>query len=110
MANKELRAELRIAVSRRGALSAGSQTFPCVVQDLSDSGMLFMCTRPLIVGQTMEFKCELLPDRTLECVIEIVHASDVGVGAKIIEIDEKSAKLIQLFLQEHFSRDDRRWV
>lgn len=110
MANKELRAELRITVTRRGALSAGPESFPCVIQDMSDSGMLFMCTRPLIIGQTMQFKCELFPEQTLECMIEIVHKSNDGVGAKIIEIDEKGAKLIQLFLQEHFTGSVKRWV
>ncbi|MGD2139857.1 MAG: PilZ domain-containing protein [Burkholderiales bacterium] len=110
MKNKELRAELRIAVTRRGALSAGAEKFPCVVQDMSDSGMLFMCTRPLIAGQTLQFRCELFPEKTLECMVEVVHMNDDGVGAKIVEIDEQGAKLIQLFLQEHFTDGVKRWV
>jgi len=111
MKNTELRAELRIEVTRRGALTAGgAEGFPCVVQDMSDSGMLIMCTRPLIVGQTLQFKCDLFPDKTLECVIEVVHISEDGVGTKIIEIDEPGMKLIQLFLQEHFTDKVKRWV
>lgn len=110
MENTELRAELRAAVTRRGALTAGTESFPCVVQDMSDSGMLIICTRPLIVGQTLHFKCDLFPEKTLECMIEIVHISEDGAGTKIIEIDEQGAKLIQLFLQEHFTDNVKRWV
>lgn len=107
---KELRAELRAAVARKGALSVGEESFPCVVQDMSDSGLLIMCTRPLIVGQTLKFKCELFPDQVLECMIEVVHIGEAGVGAKIIEIDETGAKLVQLLLQEHFTGTVKRWV
>ena len=77
---------------------------------MSDSGMLIMCTRPLIIGQTLHFKCNLFPEKTLECMIEVVHTSEDGVGTKIIEIDEQGAKLIQLFLQEHFTDNVKRWV
>lgn len=110
MKNTELRAELRAAVTRRGALTAGNESFPCIVQDMSDSGLLLMCTRPLIVGQALRFKCELFPEKTLECMIEVVHKNDDSIGTKIIEIDEQGAKLIQLFLQEHFTDNVKRWV
>ena len=110
MAHKELRAELRAAVARKGALSAGEGSFPCVVQDMSDSGLLIMCARPLIVGQTLQFRCELFPDQALECLIEVVHVGENGVGAKIVEIDEAGSKQIQLILQEHFTGTVKRWV
>ena len=110
MDKTELRAELRVAVTRRGALTAGDERFPCVVQDMSDNGFLIMCTRPLIVGQVLHFKCELFPDKVLECMIEVVHIGDAEVGTKIVEIDEKGGQLIQLFLQEHFTDTVKRWV
>lgn len=110
MDNTELRAELRVAVTRRGALAAGEERFPCVIQDMSDSGFLIMCTRPLILGQVLQFKCELFPEKVLECVIEVVHSSDDGIGTKIVEVDEKGAQLIQNFLQEHFTDTVKRWV
>jgi hypothetical protein len=43
-------------------------------------------------------------------MVEVVHMNDDGVGAKIVEIDEQGAKLIQLFLQEHFTDGVKRWV
>jgi len=110
MAKKELRAELRVEVTRRGELTAGETSFPCMVQDMSDSGLLLICTRPLPLGQSLHFTCELFPDQPIECTIEIVHTSEAGVGAKITKIDGKGAKLLQLFLQEHYTDNMKRWV
>ncbi len=110
MKDTELRAELRAAVTRRGALTAGGESFPCVVQDMSDNGFLLMCARPLIIGQTLQFRCELFPAQVLECMIEVVHVGEAGVGTKIIEIDDSGGKLVQLFLQEHFTDTLKRWV
>ncbi|NIO38774.1 MAG: hypothetical protein GTO41_00370 [Burkholderiales bacterium] len=110
MKNGELRAELRAEVTKRGELNAGVENFPCVVQDMSDSGLLIMCTRPLNIGQTLHFKSELFRDKFLECMIEVVHIGENGIGTKIVELDEQGRKLIQLFLQEHFTDQVKRWV
>ena len=68
MKGRELRAEARIAVREKGSLSAGSLNigdawFPCVVQDMSDSGFLILCSKDLSVGQVLEFRCELFPEK-----------------------------------------------
>ncbi|UCD69583.1 MAG: PilZ domain-containing protein [Betaproteobacteria bacterium] len=109
MKYRELRAEMRATLTRRGALIAGSHHIPCVVQDMSDNGLQIMCTRPLIVGQTFQFRCELFPKRSLDCMIEVVHVGEAGIGTKIVEVDERGAKLIQLSLQEYFTAPVRRW-
>jgi len=103
MTKTELRAEVRVSVSRRGALNVGDNWFPCLVLDMSDNGLLIMSTRELALGQTLEFRCELFPEKMLECKIEVKHVGDAGAGAKITEIDEKGAKLCKLFLEEQYS-------
>jgi hypothetical protein len=103
MKMRELRAEARVAVSRRGALSSGGDWFPCLVLDMSDSGMLLVSSRDVVVGQLLDFRCELYPGKALQCTIEVRHATEAGVGAKIREVDEKGAALVRLFLQEQFS-------
>jgi hypothetical protein len=103
MKKLELRAEARIPVSRRASLNSGDAWFPCLVMDMSDSGFLIMCTKELAAGQVLEFRCELFPEKYLECKIEIKHIGDTSVGTKITEIDEKGTKLCQLFLQEQYS-------
>jgi hypothetical protein len=108
MKGRELRAEARIAVREKGSLSAGSVSigdawFPCVVQDMSDSGFLILCSKELSVGQVLEFRCELFPEKTLNCKIEVKHISPAGTGTKIKDIDRRGASLVELYLQEQYS-------
>ena len=108
MKGRELRAEARIPVREKGSLSAGSVSigdawFPCVVQDMSDSGFLILCSKELSVGQVLEFRCELFPEKTLNCKIEVRHISPAGMGTKIKDIDSRGAGLVELYLQEQFS-------
>jgi hypothetical protein len=108
MKGRELRAEARIPVKEKGALSAGSLTtgdawFPCVVQDMSDSGFLILCSKDISVGQVLEFRCELFPEKTLNCKIEVRHISAAGMGTKVTEIDKRGSGLVELYLQEQYS-------
>jgi len=108
MKGRELRAEARIPVREKGSLSAKSSGaedawFPCVVQDMSDSGFLILCGKELSVGQVLEFRCELFPEKTLTCKIEVRHISSSGMGTKVTEIDKRGAGLVQLYLQEQYS-------
>ena len=108
MKGRELRAEVRIPVKdkgllRPGSVSIGDDWFPCVVQDMSDSGFQILCSKDLSVGQVLEFRCELFPEKTLNCKIEVRHVSPKGMGTKIREIDGRGTSLVQLYLQEQYS-------
>lgn len=103
MKTQELRAEARVSVRQKGALNAGKDWFPCLVQDMTGIGFQLMCGRELAVGQVLEFRCELFPDKVLTCKLEVVHLTDGGVGTKIIDIEPRGANLCQLFLQEQYS-------
>jgi len=103
MQRRELRAEARIAVKERGQLHSGERWFPCVVLDMSNSGFQMLCARNLDVGQILDFRCELLPQKVLDCKLEVRHVNDDALGAKIVEIDRKGQDLCQQFLQEQYS-------
>jgi hypothetical protein len=103
MKTRELRAEARIPVSERGSLNSGDVWFPCMVLQMSDSGIQILCSKPLTVGQVLDLKCELFPGKSIECKIEIKHVSDSGMGAKITEIDKRGSGLVLLYLQEQYS-------
>jgi len=108
MTTRELRAEKRIRVSEKGELSTGSVNIgdawiPCQVKDLSDSGLRVVCNKQLSIGQTLELKCELFPERSLNCKIEVRHIGPSGVGTKVTEIDRRGIGLIQLYLQEQYA-------
>jgi hypothetical protein len=103
MKGRELRAGARLAVKERASLNSGDGWFPCMVQDMSDGGFHIMCNQELKVGQVLEFKCELMPERTLACRIEVKHVSPAGMGTKVVEIDGRGTRLLELFLQEQYS-------
>ena len=108
MKGRELRAEARITVRERGSLKRGSlgdaaEWFPCMVQDMSDSGFLILCSKEVSVGQLLDFRCELFPGKTLICKIEVRHISPAGMGTKVAEIDGRGNGLIKLYLEEQYS-------
>jgi hypothetical protein len=103
MKTRDLRAEARMEVRRRGNLSAGEDWFPCLVQDMTSIGFLLMCSRDLKIGQVLDFKCELFPHKLLTCKLEVVHVTEGSVGTKIVDIGPRGANLCQLFLQEQYS-------
>ena len=100
---KNLRSEPRIPVRFRGTLYSGDTPVPCLIENLSQNGVLVMCTRELPVGEIMDFKCELFPGKILNCKVEVRHVTDDFVGMKIVEIDETGRNLCQLYLEEHYS-------
>ena len=108
MKGRELRAEARIPVREKGLLNTilvdtRDAWFPCMVQDMSDNGFLLLCTKELSVGQALGFRCELFPEKTLDCKIEVRHSSLAGMGTKVTEIDRRGSSLVQLYLQEQYS-------
>lgn len=113
MKGRELRAEARIAVKEKGALkegavatgalAVGDEWFPCMIQDMSDSGFLILTSKEVPVGQALDLRCELFPGRTLSCRIQVRHVSHRGMGTKVVEIDNRGASLIKLYLEEQYS-------
>lgn len=100
---RELRAAARVPVSKRANLNEGTAWFPCLIVDMSDDGFAMLCNRALMVGQVLDFRVELFPQKYLDCKVEIKHFSEAGAGTKIAEIDPKAISLWQLFLQEQYS-------
>lgn len=103
MRAREQRSEPRLAVSRRGTLKSGELWFPCLVQDMSKLGFFLVTSREHSVGQSLDLRCALYPEKHLECKVEVRHVNDMGVGTKIVEIDQKGIDLCQLYLQEQYA-------
>jgi hypothetical protein len=101
---QEMRAQPRVAVTRRASLSAGDTYWiPCMIMDMSDKGLMLVCNKKVPVGQLLQFRCELFPEKSLECKIQVKHVSDACMGAKIVEIDPQGSNLVQSYLQEQYS-------
>ena len=115
----ELRTARRISVTRKGvltvedaplALTKLAQQYTCLIQDMSQTGFLLLSTQHFTIGQILGFSCELLPERVLECKVEVVHLGDSVVGAKIVEIDDEGSELCKAFLREEFTINERNIV
>ena len=96
---RELRAEARISVSRKGALSSGETWFPCIIVDASESGFAMVCTRPLAREQILDFRCDLDPETVFECKVEIRHLNSDGAGVMITDIEPEALMSWKLYLK-----------
>ncbi|UCH47077.1 MAG: hypothetical protein JSU95_13390 [Betaproteobacteria bacterium] len=64
MTRKDLRAELRLEVSNKGWLAIDGNFVPCMLRDMSDTGVLIICSEEIEVGQKLQFFCELFPKQS----------------------------------------------
>jgi len=104
MTKADMRKEPRIARARKATLLIADQSVACVIQDLSMSGFLIMCTRPAFVGDVLELRCELYTGRVLNCKIQVRRdAGDMCLGTEIVEVTDAGRRLCREFLEEHYS-------
>ena len=103
MKKSEMRAELRVPISHRGALAVPGAWVPCLIQNISSIGILIMCTQKFSVGEVLELKCELYPGKFLQCKVEVRHITDMCIGTKIVEISSEQLALCRRFVDEHYS-------
>ena len=103
MKNHDLRAERRVPVLHKAFLGSESTWFPCMIQDMSNQGFLILCNAEVKVGDILELKCELSPQRILQCKVEVRHYNDGYLGAKIVEVSEFGSMLCRVFIDEQVS-------
>ncbi len=87
----------------RGTLGDPSAWFPCLIQDFSSKGFQIMCATEFEIGDILELKCELYPERFLQCKVEVRHVADMCLGTKIVEISDAELTLCRQFIDEHVS-------
>ena len=90
-------------ISNRGTVKAGEIWWPCLVQDMSKKGFFLVSNREYHVGQSLDLRFALFPEKHLECTVEVKHVNETGVGAEIVEIDQRGMDLCQLYLQEQYA-------
>ena len=100
MNKPELRAELRIAVSCNGTLTLGDHSAPCLIQNMCSRGFLIKYTKELPVGQKLHLRCELYPERAVECTVQVRHVNRECLGARVVEISDDGELLCRKFLEE----------
>lgn len=98
---RDLRSEPRISVTCRGTLSLGENSAPCFIQNMCSRGFLIKYSKELPVGQVLQLKCELYPDRAVECTVQVRHVNRECLGARVVEISDDGMLLCRTFLEEH---------
>lgn len=98
----DLRDELRLPINRHGWLTSGDALLPCLIENMSTQGFFIMSNTTFPVGAVVGLRCELYPNRFLQCGIEIVHVTDSCMGAKIVEINANALNLCRLFIEENY--------
>jgi len=99
----ELRAEVRVPITHRGWLGAPTASHPCLIQEFSSKGLLIMASVKARPGDTLELKCELYPERFLQCKVEVRHIHDDCLGTKIVEVSDAGLALCRQFIDEQVS-------
>ena len=100
---RDRREEPRVDLSRRATLLVAGASVPCLLQNFSGKGFFIISNQQFAIGQILDLKCELYPDRFLRCRVEVKHISETCVGTKIMSISEEGRVLLQQFLQEYYS-------
>jgi hypothetical protein len=89
-------------LSRRATLLVGGASIPCLLQNFSGKGFFIISNQQFAVGQFLDLKCALYPDKYLRCRVEVKHLAETCVGTKIVSIGEDGRVLLQRFLQEYY--------
>ena len=100
MQRLELRAEPRVSVIRRGMLTHGDVSAPCLIQNMCSRGFLIKYSEELPVGQVLGLSCELYPARSIECKVQVRHVNAECLGARVIEMSDEAKSLCHQFLEE----------
>ena len=98
-----LRAELRLPEIKRGTVAGPQGWVPCLIQDFSNNGLLIMCMQTFSVGEVLDLKCELYPEKFMRCKVEVRHDADKCYGTKIVEIDRDSESLCARYTDELYA-------
>lgn len=100
MNRPELRAEPRVPVTLKGTLTLNGKTVACAIQNMCTRGFLIRSNKELPVGQRVRLTCELYPDHTVECEVQVRHVNRDCLGAKIMRIGEQHQSVCRRFLEE----------
>ena len=100
MNNPELRSEPRVPVSCRGTLRLSDDTVPCHIQNMCSRGFLIQFSKELPVGRVVHLTCELYPDCTVECTVQVRHVNRDCLGARVTAMSEEHQLLCRKFLAE----------
>lgn len=90
---------MRIPISLRGSIGNGHRVSPCLVHDMSHSGLLIVCAEPFDEGQVLELTCSKPQGKSLSCKVQVRHRDEDVMGVAILEIHAQSEHGYRLYTQ-----------
>jgi hypothetical protein len=93
----------RVPGFRRGLLEYDDFSSACLIENVSSHGFRLECLDEFFVGQRLRLTSAFGPGQTMHCRLEVRHVEGSSVGAAIIEIDERSARLCQELIEDHYA-------
>jgi len=100
----DLRRTMRLPVTPRGEIIDGDRTYKAIIQDVSDFGLLLVCSKEFTTGEILKLRLHLSPSAIVDCEIEVRHSNDLGTGVKIVSMDDLNRRAYERYLQEYFSQ------
>lgn len=102
--NTNLRHSPRFAVTPKCDIFFDDKKYKALAQDLSDSGMLLLCSREFKIGEILGVHLNLALDLTVDCEAVVCYSTELGTGVKIDFMDDQNRRNYQSYLQEYFSQ------
>lgn len=101
--HENLRRSQRLLLTPKGEVSDGTSAVKALLQDVSSSGMLLVCSKTYSPGQMLTLKFQVSTGTIVECQVEVRHSSDMGTGVRIAAMSEQYRRAYDRYLQEYFS-------
>jgi len=93
----------RVPGFRRGLLEYDEYSSACLIENVSAHGFLLECLDEFVVGQRLRLTSTFGPGEAIHCTVEVRHVEGSSVGAAIVEIDARSARLCGELIDEYYA-------
>jgi hypothetical protein len=98
----------RVPGFRRGLLEYDECSSACLIENVSAHGFRLECLDAFVIGQRLQLTSTFGPGEAIHCTVEVRHVEGSSVGAAIVEIDARSARLCSEMIDEHYALEMRR--
>ena len=93
----------RVPGFRRGLLEYDDFSSACLIENVSAHGFRLECLDEFSIGQRLHLTSTFGPGETIHCELEVRHVEGSSIGAAIIVIDARSARLCEELIDEHYA-------
>ena len=97
----------RVIATPRGEVFDGATWSKVLIQDISESGVLMVCTRQFNPGQTLGLRLLLNARTPIDCTVEVRHSNELGTGGMIVFMDEKYRNAYDQYLRDMLDRREQ---